>query len=80
MDFPDLMILPYVIAFYKGDRAGMERAAARGKGQPGIGGLDDQHGGIRSGLFRSFAAGQNDDAPRDRPGEASASAGKGGYV
>jgi tetratricopeptide (TPR) repeat protein len=25
---PDLLVLPYVIAFYKGDRAGMERAAA----------------------------------------------------
>ena len=31
---PDLLILPYVIAFYKGDQAGMERAAARGKDNP----------------------------------------------
>jgi serine/threonine protein kinase/tetratricopeptide (TPR) repeat protein len=28
---PDLLILPYVIAFYKGDGAGMERAAAAAK-------------------------------------------------
>ena len=31
---PDLLILPYVIAFYKGDQAGMERTAARGKDNP----------------------------------------------
>jgi eukaryotic-like serine/threonine-protein kinase len=34
LNFPDLIILPYVIAFYKGDRAGMERAAARGGDNP----------------------------------------------
>ena len=34
LTFPDLLILPYVIAFYKGDRAGMERAAARGMDNP----------------------------------------------
>jgi eukaryotic-like serine/threonine-protein kinase len=31
---PDLIILPYVIAFYKDDRSGMERAAARGRDNP----------------------------------------------
>ncbi len=31
---PDLILLPYVIAFYKGDRSGMERAAARGRDNP----------------------------------------------
>jgi tetratricopeptide (TPR) repeat protein/tRNA A-37 threonylcarbamoyl transferase component Bud32 len=34
LNFPDLIILPYLIAFYKGDRAGMERAAARGSENP----------------------------------------------
>jgi eukaryotic-like serine/threonine-protein kinase len=34
INFPDLIILPYVIAFYKGDQAGMERAAARGRDNP----------------------------------------------
>jgi serine/threonine protein kinase/tetratricopeptide (TPR) repeat protein len=34
INFPDLTILPYLIAFYKGDRAGMERAAARGRENP----------------------------------------------
>jgi len=34
IDFPDLLMLPYVVAFYKGDRAGMERAAARGRDNP----------------------------------------------
>ena len=34
LNFPDLILLPYVIAFYKGDRAGMERAAARGRDNP----------------------------------------------
>jgi len=34
LNFPDLIMLPYVIAFYKGDRAGMELAAARGKDNP----------------------------------------------
>jgi eukaryotic-like serine/threonine-protein kinase len=34
MNFPDLIILPYVIGFYKGDRAAMERAAARGRDNP----------------------------------------------
>lgn len=29
---PDLFILPYVLAFYKGDQAGMERAATAAKG------------------------------------------------
>jgi serine/threonine protein kinase/tetratricopeptide (TPR) repeat protein len=32
---PDLLILPYFLAFYKGDRAGMERAAAQAKNSPG---------------------------------------------
>lgn len=35
MVVPDLLILPYVLAFYKGDRAGMERAAAQAKNSPG---------------------------------------------
>jgi eukaryotic-like serine/threonine-protein kinase len=34
LNFPDLIILPYVIAFYKGDQTGMERAAARGRDNP----------------------------------------------
>jgi eukaryotic-like serine/threonine-protein kinase len=34
LNVPDLIILPYVIAFYKGDRVGMERAAARGRDNP----------------------------------------------
>jgi len=34
LNVPDLIILPYVIAFYKGDRPGMERAAARGRDNP----------------------------------------------
>ena len=34
LNFPDLIILPYVVAFYKGDRLGMERAAARGRNNP----------------------------------------------
>jgi serine/threonine protein kinase/tetratricopeptide (TPR) repeat protein len=34
MNFPDLIILPYVMAVDKGDRAGMERAAARGRDNP----------------------------------------------
>jgi len=34
LSFPDLLILPYVLAFYKGDQAGMERAAALGKDNP----------------------------------------------
>ena len=34
VNFPDLIILPYVIAFYKDDRSGMERAAARGRDNP----------------------------------------------
>lgn len=33
--FPDLLILPYVIAFYKGDRVKMERAAAQAMNSPG---------------------------------------------
>jgi tetratricopeptide (TPR) repeat protein/predicted Ser/Thr protein kinase len=32
---PDLLILPYFLAFYKGDRARMERAAAQAKNSPG---------------------------------------------
>ena len=32
---PDLLILPYVLAFYNGDQAGMERAAARARNSPG---------------------------------------------
>jgi len=32
---PDLLILPYVIAFFKGDRAGMEWAAAQAKNSSG---------------------------------------------
>jgi tetratricopeptide (TPR) repeat protein len=32
---PDLLILPYFLAFYKGDRAGMERAAAQARNSPG---------------------------------------------
>jgi tetratricopeptide (TPR) repeat protein len=31
---PDLLILPFAVAFYKGDRAGMERAAAQAKNSP----------------------------------------------
>ena len=34
LNFPDLILLPYVIAFYKGDRPGMERAAARARANP----------------------------------------------
>ncbi len=34
LNFPDLIILPYVIAFYQGDQTGMERAAARGRDNP----------------------------------------------
>ncbi len=34
LNFPDLIILPYVLAFYHGDQAGMERAAARGRENP----------------------------------------------
>ena len=34
LDVPDLILLPYIIAFYKGDRPGMERAAARGRDNP----------------------------------------------
>jgi tetratricopeptide (TPR) repeat protein len=34
LNFPDLILLPYVIAFYKGDRSGMERSAARGRDNP----------------------------------------------
>ena len=34
LNFPDLLILPYVIAFYGGDGPGMERAAARAKDNP----------------------------------------------
>jgi hypothetical protein len=32
---PDLLILPYFPAFYKGDRAGIERAAAQARNSPG---------------------------------------------
>ena len=32
---PDLLILPYFLSFYKGDRAGMERAAAQARNSPG---------------------------------------------
>src|SRR5206468_3663390 len=32
--FPDLWILPYVLAFYRGDQAGMDRAAAAGRDNP----------------------------------------------
>ena len=63
LNFPDILILPYLISFYKGDRAGMERAACSRNGESRIGGLDDQHGGIRSGLSRSRTASQNNDAP-----------------
>ena len=34
LNFPDLILLPYVIAFYRGDRPAMERAAARGRDIP----------------------------------------------
>jgi len=34
LNFPDLIILPYLLAFYKNDRPGMERAAARGRDNP----------------------------------------------
>jgi serine/threonine protein kinase len=34
LNFPDLIVLPYLIAFYKNDPAGMERAAARGRDNP----------------------------------------------
>jgi serine/threonine protein kinase/predicted Zn-dependent protease len=34
LNFPDILILPYLLSFYKGDRAGMERAAARGRENP----------------------------------------------
>ena len=34
LNFPDLMVLPYVIAFDKGDMAGMQRAAARASDNP----------------------------------------------
>jgi eukaryotic-like serine/threonine-protein kinase len=34
LSVPDLFVLPYVLAFYKGDQAGMERAAAAGKDNP----------------------------------------------
>jgi tetratricopeptide (TPR) repeat protein len=34
LNFPDLILLPYVIAFYKGDGSGMERAVARGRDNP----------------------------------------------
>jgi serine/threonine protein kinase/tetratricopeptide (TPR) repeat protein len=37
MDFPDILILPYAAAFLKGDRAGMDRAAARGEASDGAG-------------------------------------------
>jgi len=37
MGFPDILILPYVTAFLKGDRAGMDRAAARGEASDGAG-------------------------------------------
>ena len=32
---PDLLILPYFLAFYKGDRVGMQRAAAQANNSPG---------------------------------------------
>ena len=32
--FPDLLVLPYVVAFYKGDQAAMDRAAAVAKDSP----------------------------------------------
>jgi eukaryotic-like serine/threonine-protein kinase len=32
---PDLLILPYFLAFYRGDRAGMGRAAAQARNSPG---------------------------------------------
>ena len=32
---PDLLILPYFLAFYKGDRAGMESSAAQARNSPG---------------------------------------------
>jgi len=34
LNFPDLIMLPYVLAFYKNDRQEMERAAARGRDNP----------------------------------------------
>ena len=34
LNFPDLILLPYAIAFYRDDRPGMERAAARGRDNP----------------------------------------------
>ena len=52
----------YYIAFLKGDRAGMEREAARDEGNP-EGRLDFPRGGFCLGLFRSFARGQAEIAP-----------------
>jgi eukaryotic-like serine/threonine-protein kinase len=34
LNFPDLIVLPYLLAFYKGDQAAMQRAAARGTDNP----------------------------------------------
>jgi tetratricopeptide (TPR) repeat protein len=36
LQVPDLFILPYIVAFLKGDAAGMERAAAQGKANRGV--------------------------------------------
>jgi tetratricopeptide (TPR) repeat protein len=77
---PDLLTLPYFPAFHKGDRAGMERAAAQARNSPGRGRLDHQYRGVCSGLRGSLATSKDHDPAGKGPGGAVPSDRKGCYV
>ncbi len=78
MKAPDVLALPLYIAFLKGDKSGMERAAAAGKGRGG--GLDHPPGVDNFGLLGPIATSQSSVTPRGGPVPAGRDAGKGGFL
>ena len=61
---PELLLLRYYLAFFKGDTAGMERVAALARGKPGAEDWMLHCGGSGRGSFRPVASGQEDVTPR----------------
>ena len=78
LEIDEFLMLEHDIAFLKGDRAGMERVAARARERSGGGSLDFEQRGVCLGILGSFAAGKDHVAARGGPGQAGGADGEGG--
>ena len=77
LEIPEFLVQRYDIAFLKGDKAGMEREAALGRGKSGAEDWMSDQRGFCPGIFRSLATGKADVTACGGFGSAGEPSGKG---